>query len=57
MPKDVKPDDLDTRVAGDAAERVAAPEDEPDAIDSNSSNYGGSALADKPIEDRVLHDE
>ena len=29
---------------------------EPDVVESNSSNYGGSALDDSHIEERVLHD-
>ncbi len=53
--KDGKPDDLYTSAVSDDAEKPNTPQGDSEAVESNSSNYGGSALTDKPIEDRVLH--
>jgi len=53
--KDVTPDDFYASAAGDDAEKPGAPNGKSEATESNSSNYGGSGLAEKSIEDRVLH--
>lgn len=55
--KDVTPDDLYANAVSDDADRAAGPDAESDVSESNSSNYGGSAVADEPTKDRVLHDD
>ncbi len=54
---DVSPEDLYKNAVGDASEIADKPKGKPDVVGSNSSNYGGSALDDSQIEERVLRDD
>lgn len=56
MPERDPPDELYESAVGNA-QSSEDPQVEPDVVESNSSNYGGSALDDSRTQERVLHDD